>query len=120
MKESHPLEGQFVVFGYTQQDDPDMGEGSALALFEVRAPRLVEIYHPMSELWAEAAGMGRRQLEELLGILQRTSMTTVHSIVHSKDPYQEFMGISYKWFSMEARPKKVTNKWGGVFTHTKG
>lgn len=101
-QKNHPLEGQYIIYKYGEQDSMD--ERWALALFQLKKGKMKEVYNPRDHVM-EACVMGEENIEELLQLMEKRGIKKVYSVFHMDD----FFGIPANWFSLEhtTRGKEV-------------
>jgi hypothetical protein len=93
-EQKHPLEGEYVLYLYGEQDC--IGEGWALALYRMKNNRLEQIYHPADHV-IQPSAIGEETNEQLLKLMEKKGIKEVYTVHHLDD----FFGIPANWFSLE-------------------
>jgi hypothetical protein len=92
----HPLEGEYIIYNFGEQDHED--EAWALALYQLKNGIMTEIYHPGNHVDCPSE-MGARNIEELLRLMEQEKIKKVFSVFHLED----FFGIPSKWFRTDGK-----------------
>jgi hypothetical protein len=91
----HPLEGEYILYEYGEQDYA--GEGWGLALFQMVDGKMIELFNPKDELsfWAEAPEL-ERTIETLMERMRIKGISRVYTVNHTR----KWKGIPGEFFSL--------------------